>query len=297
MSARSPRPRRSTPPRWRRSSTGPGRCMLPAAAYLDDAVLAWERTHLFADAWVCAGRAADLAAVGARRAVEVGDDAVLLVRGDDGVLRGFFNVCQHRAHELAPCGVDERAPLDPLPVPRVALRARRHAAVDAALRRARRLRPGRRTALVPVRVEEWHGWIMVNAQRRRARRSTSSSPASSRTSPATSPSGSSSGRRTPTSWRRTGSSIVENYQECFHCPNIHPELCRVSPSTSGENHVGHDGIWVGGWQDLMPHAVTMSLTGASPTVPLPRAARRGPPADRLHRAAARTCWSACTPTT
>ena len=34
----------------------------------------------------------------------VGDDAVLLVRGDDGVLRGFYNVCQHRAHELLPCG-------------------------------------------------------------------------------------------------------------------------------------------------------------------------------------------------
>ena len=33
---------------------------------------------------------------------------MLLVRGDDGVLRGFFNVCQHRAHELAPCGSTSR---------------------------------------------------------------------------------------------------------------------------------------------------------------------------------------------
>ena len=63
--------------------TGTG-CMLPAAAYLDDAVLAWERSHLFAGAWVCAGRAADLAETGAPRAVAVGDVAVLLVRGDDG---------------------------------------------------------------------------------------------------------------------------------------------------------------------------------------------------------------------
>ncbi|MET0578052.1 MAG: Rieske (2Fe-2S) protein, partial [Ilumatobacteraceae bacterium] len=83
-------------------------CMLPAAAYCDDAVLAWERTRLFAAAWVCAGRSADLADAGARRAVAVGDDAVLLVRGNDGVLRGFFNVCQHRAHELAPCGATSR---------------------------------------------------------------------------------------------------------------------------------------------------------------------------------------------
>ena len=80
--------------------------------------------------------------------------------------------------------------------------------------------------------------------------------------------------------------IVENYQECFHCPNIHPELCAVSPSTSGENYIGHAGMWVGGWQDLMPHAVTMSLSGASAAAPLRRPARRGPPAHRLHRAAA-----------
>ena len=29
--------------------------------------------------------------------------------------------------------------------------------------------------------------------------------------------------------------IVENYQECYHCSSIHPELCRVSPPDSGEN--------------------------------------------------------------
>src|SRR5581483_5605169 len=29
--------------------------------------------------------------------------------------------------------------------------------------------------------------------------------------------------------------VVENYQECYHCSNIHPELCRVSPPDSGEN--------------------------------------------------------------
>ena len=35
----------------------------------------------------------------------------------------------------------------------------------------------------------------------------------------------------------------------------------MSPPASGENYDGHDGFWVGGWQDLMPHAVTMSLDG------------------------------------
>ena len=26
---------------------------------------------------------------------------------------------------------------------------------------------------------------------------------------------------------------IENYHECYHCPLIHPELCRVSPSDVG----------------------------------------------------------------
>ena len=43
--------------------------------------------------------------------------------------------------------------------------------------------------------------------------------------------------------------IVENYQECYHCSMIHPELCRVSPPTSGEN-IDRPGSWVGGWMDL-----------------------------------------------
>ena len=179
-------------------------CMLPAAAYLDDAVLAWERTHLFARAWVCAGRADDLAAVGARRAVEVGDDAVLLVRGEDGVLRGFYNVCQHRAHELAPCGETGGHPSIHCPYHGVALRARRRAAVDAALRRASGLRPlpararagaHRRVARLGDGQRQWRRRAVRRVPRRRG----------DATSPTTSRSASSWAPRTPTSWPRTGS--------------------------------------------------------------------------------------------
>ena len=44
--------------------------------------------------------------------------------------------------------------------------------------------------------------------------------------------------------------IIENYQECYHCPSIHPQLCSVSHSESGENYHGERGAWVGGYQDL-----------------------------------------------
>ena len=78
--------------------------LLPKEAYTSAEVLEWERRHFFGQAWVCAGTAAGLAQAGDQRAVSVGHDGVLLARGGDGILRGFFNVCRHRAHELLPSG-------------------------------------------------------------------------------------------------------------------------------------------------------------------------------------------------
>ena len=39
--------------------------------------------------------------------------------------------------------------------------------------------------------------------------------------------------------------VIENYQECYHCSVIHPELCKVSPPMSGDNF-DPDGAWLGG---------------------------------------------------
>ena len=62
--------------------------------------------------------------------------------------------------------------------------------------------------------------------------------------------------------------IVENYHECYHCPSIHPELCRVTPTDSGINFEPA-GLWAGGSMDLEAHADTMSLDGRSGGLPIP----------------------------
>ena len=62
--------------------------------------------------------------------------------------------------------------------------------------------------------------------------------------------------------------IVENFHECYHCPLIHRELCRVSPPASGVNY-DLPGAWVGGGlMDLREGASTMSLDGESAGVPI-----------------------------
>src|SRR5688572_30335108 len=77
---------------------------LPAEAYVSGDMLRWERRHFFEGSWVCVGRGDDLGAPGDQVAVRAGDEGILLARGRDGRLRGYFNTCRHRGHELLACG-------------------------------------------------------------------------------------------------------------------------------------------------------------------------------------------------
>ena len=90
---------------------------------------------------------------------------------------------------------------------------------------------------------------------------------------------------------------IENYHECYHCPLIHPELCRVSPANSGINVDEVPGAFVGGAMRLAESATTMSLDGTlAARVPCP-AWTTSIAARSCTCSCSRTCSSACTRTT
>ena len=70
---------------------------LPAAWYAAQDHFARELHSVWRSEWVCAGDVADMPVAGAWKAIVVGGLPVLLVRDRDGGLRGFLNVCRHRA--------------------------------------------------------------------------------------------------------------------------------------------------------------------------------------------------------
>ncbi|MGA9855171.1 MAG: aromatic ring-hydroxylating dioxygenase subunit alpha [Gammaproteobacteria bacterium] len=74
---------------------------LPAYVYADPEFRAFDREVIFAKNWQLAGRVDQLRNTGDHVVVEIVGKPVILVRGNDGVLRGFFNVCKHRAGPLA----------------------------------------------------------------------------------------------------------------------------------------------------------------------------------------------------
>jgi Rieske 2Fe-2S family protein len=244
--------------------------LLPAVAYTSDDVLSWELRHLFADSWVCLGRDDELCCDShgrpiTQRGVVVGDVAVLLTFPSDGAVQALANTCRHRGHEILPDGLAHS---------RQSLICPYHAwnyTLEGSLAKA----PGfdsvsgfdpSEFGLVRLPTTVWHGWVFVNG--------TGDAP------PFADHLGDLDSLVAPyqpealvrrahheyevaANWKI----IVENYHECYHCPLIHPELCRVSPPTSGANF-DLAGAWVGGSMDLRDGSVTMSLSGTSDGTPI-----------------------------
>jgi Rieske 2Fe-2S family protein len=245
---------------------------LPGVAYTSAEVFEWERRQFFEGSWCCVGRSDELPVPGAQRAVTVGGAGVLLVRDGDGGLRGYFNTCRHRGHELLPPGTGRTARGIKCPyhswvyglggecraAPRFGADRGEAAGFDLS-----------RFPLLPVPVEEWHGWVFANV-------SADAPPLAGQLGnadlvvadyqPAQLRLGASSEYEVRANWKI----IIENYLECYHCASIHPELCEVTPPDSGFGYPQEPtGLWLGGPMRLRPDAATMSLSGQSLGVPIP----------------------------
>lgn len=70
---------------------------IPASWYVDSRVLELERRSVFAGSWQMVGRADQVREPGDYITSELAGEPLLIVRGSDRTLRGFFNVCRHHA--------------------------------------------------------------------------------------------------------------------------------------------------------------------------------------------------------
>ena len=70
---------------------------IPAAWYVDPRIAALERRTVFSASWQMVGRADQVGKPGAFLTAEIAGEPLVVVRGGDGQLRGFFNVCRHHA--------------------------------------------------------------------------------------------------------------------------------------------------------------------------------------------------------
>ncbi len=131
---------------------------IPARLYNDPVYLELERERLFANTWQLVGRLDQVAEHGAFITAEVGNDSIVVLRDGD-TLRGFHNVCLHRAGPVAHgCGK------------RNTLQCRYHGwtyRLDGTLLRAPEMEDTCNFTvddmhLVPVKVAQWGPLVFVN---------------------------------------------------------------------------------------------------------------------------------------
>lgn len=133
---------------------------LPGYIYSDPRILDEERRRIFYKSWQLAGHVTEIPSAGDYATVDVAGQSVFVMRGKDGALGAFFNVCQHRAHELL-AGKGNVKSVIVCPYHAWAYD------LDGMLRNARATvrQPEfdpKDYSLVPVRLEEMLGFLFVN---------------------------------------------------------------------------------------------------------------------------------------
>jgi glycine betaine catabolism A len=253
---------------------------LPRASYVDQDEFVKERDAVLFPDWFCVGRAESLPGRGDYLTADVAGESVIVVRAADGSLAAFYNLCRHRGSRLVPPLATEPA-AEPGSSGCFAgsIRCPYHGwtyGLDGTLRAAPFLpevRPYRQVlGLHPVDVADWGGFVFVRLE------------------PGAGDGGSLADwlgeipariARYPLAELRVGQRlryrvaanwkvILENYNECYHCGPVHPELCDLVPAF---RRGGGDLDWDAG----IPHrdgAYTFTLTGTTSRAPFPGLSRQ-----------------------
>ena len=241
---------------------------LPRAAYLDPDWYAREMATIWSRNWVCAGRLADLTP-GTMRPVMVGPASVVLARDASGEVSAFHNVCRHRGSEL--CAAEK--PMGKLIT--CPYHAWSFAASDGRLVSTGHAKPTHdfsndTNGLYPVSHVQWNGFLFLNL--------------AADPGPLTPDIGLDALKNWPMQTLITGHRherilacnwkvFWENYNECLHCPGIHPELCDMVPIYSrGIMSASEAPDWTPDTPrrpNLKPGAESWTMTGApcGPTFP------------------------------
>ncbi|HXI67086.1 MAG TPA: aromatic ring-hydroxylating dioxygenase subunit alpha, partial [Steroidobacteraceae bacterium] len=201
---------------------------LPAAYYFDPAQYLRELREIWYRNWIYVCRSSDVAEPRSFRTLGIGDQSILLVRGEDRVVRAFHNTCRHRGSAL--CRADSgRFPAAGIICPYHAWRYNlRGELVQASSRQ-----PGdgfevRDYPLYGLPATEWNGCVFAALT-------------------ADPPSFAASvdiplerlgnweldklvvGHRMSKTIECNWKVFWENYNECLHCPGVHPRLSQLVP--------------------------------------------------------------------
>ncbi len=195
---------------------------IPSSWYTSPEFFTLDRDLVFSRTWQYVGCSAGLKNAGAYISAEVAGNPVVVVRGKDGVLRAFYNVCRHRGGPLVVEEAGECA----------MLQCHYHGwtyTLDGTLRGMPRfdrveLFDRKDFGLVPLELAEWEGLLFVNIEGGAPLPADLLAPVQQKVPEGT--------LRSKAFHTRVSYDVacnwkvyVDNYLEGYHLPFVHPELC------------------------------------------------------------------------
>jgi glycine betaine catabolism A len=245
---------------------------LPTPWYRSPDIFQIEKERIFCREWLTVCREEELPGPGDSQVLDVLGESILLVRNREGRIRAFYNVCRHRGARLC------RAADEKVAAGRVQLSGGITAGrlivcpyhqwsydLNGALVAAPHLGAGtgfdkQEYRLYPVGVETWGGFVFVHLTPAEAKPLPSQLAGIperlARYPLATLAIGATIRYQVEANWKI----ICENYNECYHCGGVHPELCAVVPSFRDAGGANLD------WARGIPHregAYTFTASGTT----------------------------------
>ena len=231
---------------------------LPGPLFSDPSVYAREVERLFRTSWHCVGRADEVGEPGSLRTYEVAGSGVVVTRSASGELKAFHNVCRHRGTRV----VEEEAAhgLKRIVCPYHAWTYD----LDGRLLGAPHMSEAegfdrKEFGLHPASVATWRGFLFLHLSPRPPSLESSLGGLPARAAPYPLERLRRTHRVTydiAANWKL----VVQNANECYHCPGVHPQLVKLTPYRSGEEDL-REGPVFGGWMDFVDGAESATMTG------------------------------------
>jgi Rieske 2Fe-2S family protein len=239
---------------------------IPGPFFSDPSVYALELERIFQPSWHCVAREDELPEPGDFLTTDLAGSGIVLVRGRDAMLRAFHNVCRHRGTRIVEqeSGSGLKRLLCPYHAWTYELDGR---LVGAPHMQEVREFDKAEFGLLPLRLETWRGFVFVTLNEsppplveflgelvprarpfplenlRRAHRVVYEIAAN---------------------WKL----VVQNANECYHCPGVHPQLVKITPYRSGVEDLVRGPVF-GGWMDFVEGAQSLTMDGRSGRPPFP----------------------------
>ena len=241
---------------------------LPRRFYTDPAFYRAELARFYFGRWICAGRADQIPRAGDYFTRTLGDESIIVTRDGSGAVHALFNVCRHRGTRL--CEQPEGHFVDRIQCPYHNWTYD----LEGRLLAAPHMPPGFCKDEYPLHragCEVWDGNVFMHLGRALPAppdRPDPPDPLALKDQLADLPARFAAwqmgdlrlGRRIVYDVKANWKLIVLNYNECLHCPNLHPALNKLHHYLGADN-VAPTACYCGGAMGFKDGVETMSMDG------------------------------------